>query len=76
MVDERYNELFEKSSEMTEEELNAFMQKLVDEKFYIDMIDHWRPSDYADYNHVSAQINKLSAKHPELSTKRAKGWGY
>ena len=34
MVDERYNELFEKSSEMTEEELNAFMQKLVDEKFY------------------------------------------
>lgn len=76
MTDERFDELMEKAPTMTEEELNAFMQKLVDEKFYIDMIDHWRAQDYADYNHVWGQIQKLKKAFPELSTERAKGWGY
>ena len=47
---------------MTKEELKARIEKVKDELFMIDMIDHWSRRDEEDYRNLRRELRELEEK--------------
>lgn len=48
-------------------ELEKKLQELETKRFYIEMIDRWKPCDREDWDNVNAEISKVKKALKELA---------
>ena len=60
--EENLKENLRRENKMTREELKARIEKIKDELFMINMIDHWSRRDEEEYNSLRKELESLREK--------------